>query len=567
MKYQQSFKTHAIVATALFITAGGANAMVGVESSQSFVPGEIVVKLKESAAISSESTVYAFDLLQNSFNAGDLVAAEPFQTDGRMQLVKVKNEIGMQTAIGVLSANPNVEYAEPNYIYTAMLDSTTGVPNDPDIEKLWGIMNTGQADPSGKVGNAGADINVVPLWRDGIRGSSDIKVAVIDTGVDWDHPDLVDNIWTNPSEIDGDGIDNDNNGFIDDIHGWNFAANTNSSDDDHSHGSHCSGTIGGKGDNGIGVSGVNWNVTIVPVKFLTASGSGSLQGAVESINYATKLGVDVMSNSWGGGGFSQALEDAIKASRDAGIVFVAAAGNSKSDNDARPTYPAGYDVDNVIAVAATDNKDAIASFSNWGKSKVHVSAPGVNVWSTVKDGGYASFSGTSMATPHVAGIVALMKSNDRSLDYATIKDRLIKTSNRIRSLKAKSVSKGRVNAYNAINNIVPPNNEPDDNAWSDVNQGVESDHPYESNQEIVYEMQVPGATHIRVHFEKVDTETQYDKIQVISESGEVVDEVTGAVNDYMSEYVEGSKVTIKLITDRSVEGWGFKIDKIQAITP
>jgi subtilisin family serine protease len=303
----------------------------------------------------------------------------------------------------------DVTSCSPNFVLS--INDTT--PNDPQFASLWGL-------------NASKGINAPRAWNTS-TGSADIVVAVIDTGVDYQHPDLAENMWANPWEIPGDGIDNDNNGYVDDIHGINANGRTGNPLDDNGHGSHCAGTIGGRGNNSLGVAGVNWNVKIMALKFLTASGSGSLSAAVEAINYMVDMklkgvNVRVSSNSWGGGGFSQSLANAIKRAVDNGIVFVAAAGNENNNNDANPSYPASYD--GAVSVAAIDQNRNIASFSNYGANSVDIAAPGVGIYSTYKNGGYATLSGTSMATPHVSGAFALIFASNPSLSAGDAISRL-----------------------------------------------------------------------------------------------------------------------------------------------
>jgi hypothetical protein len=338
--------------------------------------------------------------------------------------------------------------------------------------------------------------------------------------------------------------------------------------DDHNHGTHCAGTIGAEGNNEIGVAGVNWKVSMMPVKFLSASGGGSSAGAIESIKYATKRGVHIMSNSWGGGGFSQAMMDAIKEAKNKGILFVAAAGNTAgNNNDVRPHYPSSYQVENVVAVAAIDNQDKLASFSCFGPKTVHVAAPGVNVYSTTTRGSpYQSFSGTSMATPHVAGIAALLLSIQPDLSYLELKDRLIGTSVPVRGLKKKVVSNGRVNVWNAIHNIrAPEEPKPDPSQWKFVEKRIESPHPYENNRVYRYSVEYPGAKFIRVRFSMIDTEKRIDVIRLRDEAGEVIDEISGKHTDYTSEYAAGSKIEITLTSDSYVNGQGFIIAGIDVI--
>ncbi len=528
------------------------------------VPGELIVKLKPSfsAASARTSTISA---LSKVLGAGAVLEIKAFETDGQLHKVRLKDGNQIMPALQALGQVDAVEYAEPNYIYRISAEQPQAVPNDPDFAKLWGLKNTGQTDKDGQVGLVGSDINVSPLWDNGITGSRDIVVAVIDTGIDVNHPDLKSNIWVNAGEIPGNGIDDDGNGFIDDVHGWNFASKTNDPNDDHSHGSHCAGTIGGSGNDGVGIVGVNWQVSMMALKFLQKNGSGTLEAAVESINYARQNGAHIISASWSGGGFSQTLFDAIAATRDAGILFVAAAGNDRSNTDMRPAYPASFQIENIIAVAATDNRDGLASFSNYGARTVHVAAPGKNILSCFKEGGYGIYSGTSMAAPHVSGIAALLLSANRAMTFGELKTRLIQTSDPVRLLRSKVSAKGRVDAENAFNNHVPPTDDPPEELWRDVEFALESDHPYASGTNQSWEIHEPGAQYIRVVFEKAELETNYDKVMILDASGTAVDQVTGKVSNHVTEYVKGDRLTLRLTSDSSVNWWGFKISKIQVI--
>src|SRR5207302_3782143 len=321
------------------------------------------------------------------------------------------------TLIGDLSARPDVQYVEPNYIVRAI-----ATPNDPYFSQLWGLHNTGQT-ILGQPGKPGADISAVEAW-DISTGSRANVVAVVDTGIDYTHPDLAANVWSAPRT------------FIVNIgglpivcpagsHGFNAVTNLCDPLDDNGHGTHTSGTIGAVGNNGIGVVGVNWHVTIMPCKFLNYQGSGSTSGAIACLDYfATMkdLGYNIVAtnNSWGGGGYSQGLYDAIKENMDRGILFIAAAGNGGGDgvgddNDQLANYPSNFDLANVIAVAATTSSDLRANFSNFGRHTVHLGAPGQQISSTLPGGVYGTYSGTSMATPHVTGTAALLKAYNPSL--------------------------------------------------------------------------------------------------------------------------------------------------------
>ncbi|GAH55928.1 unnamed protein product, partial [marine sediment metagenome] len=274
-----------------------------------------------------------------------------------------------QTLSEVMEAykeNPDVVYAEHNYIAEAF----QSIPDDPKFTELYGLNNTGQTG-----GQADCDIDAPEAWEY-FTGSPDMVIAVIDTGIDYNHQDIAANMWHNSGEIPGNGIDDDGNGYVDDYYGYDFYNNDGNPYDDHSHGTHCAGTIGGVGDNGIGVAGVNWQVKIMAVKFLSAYGSGSYSAAVSSILYATKMGAKISSNSWGGSGYSQALKDAVEYANSKGCLFAAAAGNSAANSDVYPLYPAAFSCSNIISVAATDHSDNRAWFSNYGTISVDLGAPG-----------------------------------------------------------------------------------------------------------------------------------------------------------------------------------------------
>jgi hypothetical protein len=554
-----------IVAIAFSVNASQAGPRK-IEVTHQSVPGELIVKLKDKKSVLS---INALKSIKNILGSKSVLEAKAFKTDSQIFKIKLAKNVNLKQSIQKLIQDSSILYAEPNYIMKLFVDEPPTEfpqgPNDPDLTKTWGMQNMGQMDATGMEGKVGADIGVFPLWQKGFVGDKRVVVAVIDTGVQWDHPDLMQNIFTNTNDMESDGVDHDANGFINDIHGWNFFDNTNNSRDDHGHGTHVSGTIGGVGNNGIGVAGVVWNVTILPIKFLSGEGSGTLQGAIESINYARMMRAHIMSNSWGGGGFSQALYDAIAASRDAGIIFTAAAGNERNNNDSSPAFPASYDIANIISVAATDNRDRIANFSNYGLTKVHVAAPGVNVYSTVKDSVYDTYSGTSMATPHVSGVAAMLLSIFPNMAYAEVKQRLIQTSEPVPSLRRKVVAKGRVNAVNAVANMIPVTDEPNESEWITMDMSFESEHPYKSKVDQKMKVFVEGAKKIRVHFAFLDTEDGYDVVSLENEAGEVFDSYTGKQDNFYTDYLNGDTAYIHFVTDNTVNEDGFRIDRIQYI--
>jgi subtilisin family serine protease len=274
----------------------------------------------------------------------------------------------------------------------------------------------------------------------------------MDSGVEFNHEDLAANLWTNAGETPGNGIDDDHNGWVDDVHGVNCLSDAGGGMDDNGHGTHVAGTIGAVGNNAIGVVGVDWSVSIMALKMLGSSGSGSIDDAVQCLDYATSNGVTLTNNSWTGGGFSQAMYDAISRARSANELFVAAAGNSGANNDTFPAfgYPSSYNLDNIIAVASTDQNDGLASSSNYGATSVDRAAPGVGILSTVPNNGYATMSGTSMATPHVAGAAALLVASRPGAAYSVVRSRIFQTADPVASLQGKVATGGRLNVARAI---------------------------------------------------------------------------------------------------------------------
>ena len=380
------------------------------EDGAEYVAGELLVRFKKDAGVRA---------LAAHRQAGARVL-HTFGTMPELQLVSV-GEASIQDALTAYQKDPAVEYVEPNYVYH--ISGTT--PDDALFGQLWGMDNTGQSG-----GVADIDINAPEAWDLTTGSSTSGVITVIDTGVDYTHPDLAANIWTNPGEIAGNGLDDDNNGYIDDVHGINAITNSGNPMDDNDHGTHCSGTIGALGNNGLGVAGVSWNAKIMACKFLDADGNGTSANALKCLDYVHALktrtsnpvNIIATNNSWGGGAFSQALLDGIVQQRNDGILFVAAAGNATANTDTTPSYPASYFVSNIIGVASHDRSNALASDTNFGRRSVHVAAPGVDVMSTIRNGGYATASGTSMAAPHVSGVVALLNAQNPGRGWRQLKN-------------------------------------------------------------------------------------------------------------------------------------------------
>jgi subtilisin family serine protease len=356
----------------------------------SYDPGDILVQFRPGATAANAA----------SFKLTGAESGTPEALGPGLWKVDLTKGVTVADALAIFRSDTRVQFAQPDYRIQVQ---TT--PNDPffTANELWGLNQIG-----------------APAAWNTTTGSSNVIVAVIDTGIDHTHPDLAANIWTNPGPVAGDGIGND-------IHGANFTSLTQTTGnvmDDNGHGTHVSGIIGAVGDNGIGVTGVDWHIKLMALKFLDANGSGSTSGAVRAIDYAIAHGASIINASWGGGGYDQALADAIGRARKAGVIFVAAAGNNGTNDDTTPFYPADYHSDNVVVVGADDSTDHPAWFSNYGPNTVDLYAPGVGIWSTTPNNTYSDFSGTSMATPYVTGALALLKSEHPDWNYHQLIERL-----------------------------------------------------------------------------------------------------------------------------------------------
>lgn len=406
----------------------------------SYVPNELIVKFKKGTAKAARTSALA----RVAGSVEENIVTDAMRNAGDNEgiyLIHTSGDVG--TALKAMKGSAEIEYAEPNYIYTHQATTT-----DPYYTNgsLWGMKS-------------GFGSNAEAAWTAGHTGSKAVYVGIIDEGIQVDHLDLKGQIWTNPYDP-VDGRDNDGNGYIDDVNGWDFDGNNNtvydggsrgSSDD---HGTHVAGTIGAE-SNGKGVVGVNWNVTLISGKFLGRRG-GTTANAVKAVDYFTNLKtkhnitIVATNNSWGGGGYSQALYDAINRANSADILFVAAAGNSGTNNDTSPSYPSNYDLPNIIAVAAIDKNGNLASFSQYGASTVDIGAPGVGIYSTTAYNTLSSYNGTSMATPHVTGAVALYASVKAGYSSATIKSAILNSAVPTASLAGKTVTGGRLDANAAL---------------------------------------------------------------------------------------------------------------------
>lgn len=518
-------------------------------STPESVPGQYLVRMKTPGTIGTAQ----IQALEEKAK-GKVLRVHASQNFVLLQKPLIQSAAAAQADI---QAVEDVMLVEPNYVYRV-----SRTANDPDMGQLWGLRNDGQPDSSKQNGVSGIDIDAERAW-DITTGSKDVLVAVIDTGLDYTHPDLAANAWVNEAEANGvAGVDDDGNGIVDDIHGASFAdpaKPTGNPMDDHGHGTHCSGTIGGKGNDGRGIVGVAWDVRIMGVKFLGADGSGSLEGAIQAIDYATRMGARIQSNSWAGGGYSKLLEEAIQRADAAGILFVAASSNSGGNNDASPVYPATYNVPNIISVAAIDNRGTLADFSNYGRTTVHVAAPGVNIHSSLNGGGYDSWSGTSMATPHVSGVAALLIANDASISHNQLRQRLLAGARPLASLRGKVSTGAVINAYYSLTGQAPPEDPNDPAKWMQASANFSTPHPYVKKTLIESEISIPGATQIALYFLKFQTERNYDTLTLKDRAGNTVAVLSGTGDDSYSPIINGDYVKLIFKSDDSIEKYGIDL--------
>ena len=427
------------------VSEKGSAQRIDVFGGRQAVANEVLVKFHESATTESIAQIQL---------DGDIESHEELGGIG-VHLFRSRSK-DVATLVEEFKSRGDVAYAEPNYILHADL-----TPNDTSFGSLYGLRNTGQV-IGGQAGTPGADIGATLAW-DISTGSRANVVAVVDTGIDYNHPDLAANVWSAPTSFTV-TIGSNTITCAAGSHGFNAINNTCNPLDDNNHGTHCAGTIGAVGNNGVGVAGVNWTASIMGAKFLSSGGSGTTANAINAIEFTIQAkqifganaNVRVLSNSWGGGGFSQALLDQINRANTHDMLFTAAAGNNASNNETTAFYPANYNAPNVVAVAATDNRDQLASFSNFGATTVDLGAPGVSILSTVIGNSYSFFSGTSMATPHVSGAAALVLSSCPQLDTAALKSNLLSNVDPISALAGRTLTGGRLNVDSAIRDCGAP---------------------------------------------------------------------------------------------------------------
>lgn len=515
-------------------------------SAPQVVSGEIVVQLKSQDQLAALKTSYkvttvdaeskVYKISSPSFTGREISATEELQKSGNFLVV------------------------EPNFKIQLKSDA----PRDPMWMNMWSLKNYGQQGVSSTEGRIGSDIGAMEAWKV-TKGSNQILVGIIDTGMDYKHPDLAANVFVNEAEANGKpGVDDDGNGYVDDINGWDFVDDGRTAPaggqvgdadpmDDQSHGTHVAGTIGAVGNNGIGVTGINWTVKMMPMKFLDSSGSGNSVDEYRAIKYATKMGVDVVNASYGGGGKSALVEAALKEAGEKGMLFVAAAGNESSNNDTTDNYPSNYNLPNILAVAATDNNDQLAYFSNYGYKKVHIAAPGVKITSTVPtvlDGKvnpnpYATYSGTSMATPHVVGAAALVLAARPELrkNPAALKKALMESADVLPQFLSKVECGGRLNLAKAVAGT--RSSHPFANgSWKEEAVGITTPHHPTDKWDYVWTVTKPGAKAIKLHIAAGAIDSA-DVVSILDSERRVVATISDMTYDMWLPPVLGDTVYVK----------------------
>jgi subtilisin family serine protease len=427
----------------LALTAGGATASHAAPSAD---PGATA-----QAGLDAEGVIVAYEpgtaradrAALRARHDLDAARALPLR---RAEVVEIPARRSIGAVVSELEADPMVAYAEPNYVVTAF----DLIPDDPRFPEEWALDN-----------DLDTDIDAAEAWEY-TQGSADVTVAVVDSGVAYDHPDLAPNLWVNQSETvetpEGRGVDDDGNGYVDDSIGWDWVEDDGIPTDPHGHGTHVAGTIGARGNDGFGVAGVSWDVGLMPLRALDSTGSGTIADVASAFTYAGEMGADIVNASLGGAGYSNTLRAAIEGAP--GTLFVVAAGNSSSDNDTTPNYPCNYGSSNLICVAATDETGELTWFSSYGATMVDLAAPGEAILSTKPGGAFTTASGTSMATPHVSGVAALLLAHRPSATVADTTAALLDAVDPAVSLGGKTVTGGRLNAWRALDPVAGTDPQP-----------------------------------------------------------------------------------------------------------
>ena len=439
-----------------------------------------------------------------------------------------------------LSRSSHLLELQPNFRYKAFSGA------DPEIQKSWALSNHGQEISNWGVGVSGMDLNVDGAWKVS-TGSQKVKVAILDTGINRAHEDLQNNVSK------------------DEEWGWDFIHQNSNPLDDNGHGSFCAGIIGADWNNQKGTRGINQYVNLLSVKVLDFLGQGSTATAIEGIEYSMLKGAHIINASWGGKQFDPALFETVKKATEKGILFVAASGNASNSNDDLETavYPASFKIPGVLSVAAYDPNGKRTSFSNFGRTSVHIGAPGLEIFG-VELGGYGFRSGTSFAAPHVTGVAALLKSNEPQMNGVMLKERVIRTGRLLHPYEKYFTATGAiVDAENALRGI-EPTAPPFPVSWKRIAFRRSTEHPYLADTQERFIVKEPGATHLRVHFKKFNLEKKFDQVKIEDKEGKEVFVYTGELESFNTVEVLGDTLVIQFTSDFNRQNYGFDIDYYEA---
>lgn len=462
------------------------------------------------------------------------------------------------------TAQPSTHYL-PYSVHNIPTSSNDKNLDDPLYLQQWALNPDEQK----------AHINIEQLWNTPQETNQweneDVIVAIIDSGVDLNHPDLEGRFWANTKELFGSpGVDDDKNGYVDDIHGYNFLKQNGDVQDEYGHGTHCAGIIAANHNNGQGVKGVFPQVKIMAIKYLDKNGKGNPDHAAKAVEYAIKNKAHIISASWSSEEKHKGLEQAIKKANEAGIIFVNAASNNGlfgKDNDISHKYPANYDIDNIIVVASHDPDGSLSSFSHYGRTTVDLAAPGRDILSTTLGGGYGKNNGTSMATPFVAGVVGLLFWHKGILSALQVKDYLMKNTTFEFGLRKKVISNGRLNALASFEDQRTPHFTPSN--WIDwpLNEVFETNHPYVANAVDLKVYHVPNARFIRIVIEDLEIKDG-DFLEISDFQGRTIHKLQNGVKEkiFYSDFIDGSDVIIRFQSDKYINGNGFRIEKLQYVS-
>ncbi|MGB0453307.1 MAG: S8 family serine peptidase [Bacteriovoracaceae bacterium] len=440
----------------------------------------------------------------------------------------------------------------------------------------WAFENTGDnipfSDGSIKAGALGEDLKLNEVHSDFPLGKTPI-IAIIDSGFKKNHPNLQNILWKNQKEINGKlGVDDDQNGFVDDFHGYNFYKNSNDISDGNGHGTRIAGIVGAQLDQGMGVKGLLKDVEIMPLVFMRENGSGKRSWAIKAIYYAVDNGALVINNSWGSKYYSEALVAAIDYAHSKGVLFVTAAGNSSKNNDSLDQFPANYEVPNVISVGSLSFRGGASWFTHFGKNSVDLFAPGQNILTSNRPNQYANLfkvvSGTSYAAGFVTAAAAYLQSREPELTHLEIKKRMLETVTKKEFLRGFAVSSGTLNLYNFLKGDKARSLKPDESLWvtQRLKTPIQSNHPYRSYRKKTYDLHIPGAQFLKIRFKRIDLERGKDFIRLYEGKNRIlVESISGKHSHFESVFFRGDHIQLEFVSDHAIEEWGFLIEEVKAI--